>query len=116
MRNDESELFKGMTEEQAANMLKGMLIKLCRKDKITFKKFSELHRDYMISTGVTSARKIASDRNNIIRTIVNKDKMTYNMLEHVIRDILKYNLTNISMTVRDKNNVPWLLSMDRATF
>ena len=114
-RNGEEIIFSEADVGRAGNMLKAMLIRILIEKKITFDKFSLLHREYALRVGIPLP-KIASDRNNIIRTIHDRDKLTYNMFTYITKNILGFNLKNISMVLRDKENKTYLLSMDRLTF
>ena len=115
MRKRDIKIFEDHDTHEAKDMLKAMLIQIILKDNITFERFSQLHREYHLEIG-TPIDKIPSHRNNLIRAITQKDVMTYRMFQYILKNILGYNLTNISMTLRDRENNIHLLSMDRITF
>lgn len=115
MHKEDSGLFKDSDVGNAGDMLKGMLIKALVEQRITFGRFSELHRNYMLRAGYP-ANKIASSRNNLLKAMFNKKTLSYKMFEFIMKNILGLNLINITMTLKDRENKPYLLSMERITF
>ena len=115
MRNGENIIFTEKDVVKAGNMLKAMLIRILIEKQITFDKFKMLHREYALKIGIPP-RKIASDRNNIIRSIHDRDKLTYRMFTDITKNILGFNLKNVSMVLKERDNRTYLLSMDRITF
>jgi len=115
MRDGKLEIFSEKDVATADNMLKAMLIKVLIEKKVTYDDFSKKHREYMMRVGAP-ARKIASDRNNLIRTMLSNDGLTYKMFTYITKNILGFNLRNVSMILKDSENKTYLLSSDRITF
>lgn len=101
--------------DKVKDMLKAALVTLLTRKNITFEEFSRRHRDYHFSIG-TPIDKIPSHRNNLVRALTKKGTLTYRMFQFILKNILHYNLTNFSMTLRDEDNNVELISIDRTTF
>ena len=97
------------------NILKAAVVRLLIDHGITYDIFSERHRKFMIDSG-RSTTEIATHRNNLLKALLNKDDITYSMFKTITKDILKLNLTNLSMTFRNERNEVIHLSMDRTTY
>ena len=91
MRNGENKIFSEKDAKSAGNTLKAIVMRVLIDQGITFDQFSEFHRNYMLNSG-HPARTIASDRNNIIRTMLGRNTMTYKMFEYILKNILGFNL------------------------
>lgn len=103
--------------DQNTNILKLMIVRMFINNKITYNEFSKRHREYMYEIGKTSSREITSHRNNLLKAILTKKgKVTYTMFETVIKNILKLNLRNVTMTFVDQEGVSHKISADRMTF
>jgi hypothetical protein len=96
------------------NCLKETIIRLFVEFGITYKVFTERHRQYMLERG-EDISKIPSDRNNLIRAIL-KDKISYALYERIIKQILRLNLTNMTTTYKDENGKEFVVFVDRVTF
>lgn len=97
------------------NILKDAVVRAFIENKITFKDFTERHRRYMIDSG-RPLSKIASSRNNLLKALLYKKKISYSMFETIFKNILKLNLSSFSITVRDDNNKIITFSADRITY
>jgi len=97
------------------DMLKATLVKIFVDKKITYKKFIEAHREYMLSLGVLP-KQIVSNRNNLIKSLLLNNTLTYKRFETILRNILKLNLVNVSLTFKDTTNHEYFVKMDRMTY
>lgn len=100
---------------QDSNMLKSGVFRLLADRHITAEQFTEMHRIYKQKVGVP-ARKIGSDRNNILRTLTTKKKITYKMYEDIVKNILGLNLMSFTVVYKDSDGKVLSLTIDRKTF
>lgn len=100
---------------KAKNILKAILIRMCIEKNITYDDLHQRYKKYATSAGYKPIQ-IYSGWNNLIRAITTKDSITYSMFEDVIRNVLCFNLSNVSMTMNDENNETYVVSIDRITF
>lgn len=106
------------TEEDAAkakNILKAILVRMCIEKNITYDDLHQRYKNYGISAGYKPIQ-LYSGWNNLIRAITHKEEITYSMFEFVVKNVLNFNLTNVSMTMNDEANQPYIVSIDRMTF
>lgn len=99
----------------SSDPIKNMLIAILKERKITFDKFSELHRQYMFNIGVPM-NKIASNRNNMLKAIFYKDTMTYKMFVDITKNVLGLIVTGMSVKLRDKENKVFVIEQDHIHF
>lgn len=116
-KRSRQETFRRMGDDKSdGNMLKAAVIEAMIQREVTFAKFSELHREYMVSIS-TPAGKISSNRNNLLKDLFSKDKdLTYKRFILIMRNILGLNLTNWMMTFRSADNSLLHLNLDRITY
>lgn len=91
------------TEESIKNC-KNILTKLLReimvKENITLKNFIEKHDSYMRSINAP-ASKSNYMKNNILKVLLKKDEMTFRLFSYIVTNILKKNITSISLNLVD---------------
>jgi len=95
--------------------LRAKLIKIFIDKKIDYKKFKELHRDYMLSIG-TCPKKIVSDRNNLIKAITLKNSMTYKRYCDILKHILKLNLVTSTDEFLDEDGKPYSVTVKSMSY
>ena len=106
------------TEEDAVkaeNILKAILVRMCIEKNVTYDDLHQRYKQYGVSAGYQSTQ-LYSGWNNLIRAITHKKAITYSMFEFVIKNILGFNLSNVSMTMNDEHNDSYVVSIDRITF
>ena len=97
------------------DMLKALFVQILIENKVTYGEFIEKHRMYMLREGKDS-REIVSSRNNLIRTMLEKNDITFRMVDRIIRKILGLNPTSLSMTVRDRSNTAKTYHVDQVFY
>jgi len=115
MRNGDDPVLTEKDSESAEDMLKAVVIRIFIDKKITHAEFSRRHREYMLSIG-ESTKNIASSRNNLVTAITTRKTLTYRMFELILKNILQLNLGSFSMSFKDADNKPYIVSMDRMTY
>ncbi len=110
MRKYDEHIFD--TTVMPKDMLKALFVQILIENNVTYGEFIEKHRRYMLREGKDS-REIVSSRNNLIRTMREKEDITFRMVDRIIRKILGLNPTSLSMTVKDKNNVAKTYHVDQ---
>lgn len=111
MRDESEQLYSADKKYEAGDKLKAALIQTLIQLKITYGTFSKLHREWKLSTGA-DPRSIASDRNNLIKAMFNKNTITFVMFESIMKNIIGWNLVGLTMTYRDRQNKPQVVSID----
>lgn len=106
------------TEEDAVNaknVMKVMLVRIFIEQELTYTDLHRRYYDYATSIGENNF-KISSGWNNLIRALTKKKTITYTMLEFVLKNILRFNLTGMSMEFSNEHNVPYIVHVDRLTY
>lgn len=115
MKNEHDPIYLESDVEDSEDFMRAQLVKLFVAENITFGKFSQLHREYMTRLG-EHPDKIASDRNNRIKTITKKKHLTYSMFVSIVKDILGFNLNSMTMRLTNREGKVYILSVDRLTY
>ncbi len=115
MYSKDDPVFTEEDAEKAKNILKVILVRMCIEKNITYDNLHQSYKRYAISAGYRSIQ-VYSGWNNLIRAITHKKEITYSMFEFVIKNVLCFNLTNVSMTMNDEHNEEYIVSVDRMTF
>lgn len=102
-------------KEVVDDYMKATLVQFFIKNKVTYGMFYEKHRAYMLREG-KPFHSIPSDRNNLLRTLLKKNRLTYSMFEDIMKNIFNYNLIGMSLTFRDIDNKLHLISVERRSF
>ena len=76
--------------EKARTVPKKKVVKILNELNITHDEFARLHRLYALRRGY-DVRKISSERNNILRTLIHSNEISYKMYVIIMKGILRLN-------------------------
>lgn len=115
--------------------LDALLIRIFIDFGITLESFAKKHREYMIENNQLAAQKITSNKNNLLKPLnriksrrrtngndysYSGDKrgsiITVRTFELIVMKILKLNITQLQMTVKNIDNQKFTATVDRLTF
>lgn len=116
MRNGDRHIFTEKNLEKVEDQLKASLIQIFLDLNITIREFTRLHREWMLRINETDNTKISSSRNNLLNAIEKKDTITYSMFELIVKNILGYNLTSMSITLRGRDGRTLNITTDRISY
>lgn len=116
MRNGDRRIFTEKDLEKVEDKLKASLIQTFLKLNMTIREFTRLHREWMLRVNVTDNTQISSSRNNLLNAIEKKDTITYSMFECILKNILGYNLTSMSITLRGRDGKTFNITTDSISY